>query len=117
MELLDQSIDLRANNRLLFSKHLHLVHWIVITAVLDAVSTIFFMQVLGPQIEINPIVRMSSLWLGVIIGPIVGKLAQLFAVWALSILAPRFTAWLCILVITLNSLAFLFNLRLVRMNY
>ncbi|MGB0580119.1 MAG: hypothetical protein ACPGVU_10490 [Limisphaerales bacterium] len=116
MELLGEKIDLRANSRQLFADHRPLLNWIVLTAVLDVVSTMCFMQVVGPQIEINPIIRVLTHWLGIIIGPIIGKLAQLFAVWVLALIVPRLAKLLCILVIALNSIAFLTNMRIVLVN-
>ena len=116
MELLGEKIDVRANSRRLFTEHRQLLHWILLTAVLDVVSTMCFMQVVGPQIEINPIIRVLTGWLGIIFGPIVGKSAQLFAVWAFSLIVPRLARLLCILVIALNSIAFFTNIRIVLVN-
>lgn len=109
MEILGSKIDVRANSRLLFVEHRGLFHWILITAALDVVSTMWFMQVVGPQIEINPIIRLLSYSLGIVLGPIVGKSAQLFAIWGLTLIAPRLTKALCVLIITLNSMACLLN--------
>jgi hypothetical protein len=109
MEILDTKIDLRANSRLLFGEYREYFHWILITAMLDVASTMWFMQVVGPQIEINPIIRLLSYSLGIVLGPLIGKSAQLFAIWALTLIAPRLTRHLCLLIIMLNSMACLLN--------
>ncbi len=105
MEILDTKLDVRANARLLFGEYRGYCHWILITAALDVASTMWFMQVVGPQIEINPIIRLLAYSLGIVSGPLIGKSAQLFAVWALTLIAPRLTRHLRLLIITLNSMA------------
>lgn len=81
----------------------------ILTAVLDVASTIWFMKLVGPQIELNLIVRSMAYSFGIILGPIIGKTSQLFAVWALTLLVPRLTKMLCILIIVLNGMACLLN--------
>lgn len=114
--VLDEVIDLRANSCLLFTKHRDCLDWLVITAVLDAVSTTWFMFAVGPEIETNYIVRLFTGWLGFGLGPLVAKTAQLFALWALVVLVPRLARALCLFVISINAFACLFNTTVVVVN-
>lgn len=113
MMVLDTKLDLKANSRLLFGEYRVYTDWVILTAVLDVASTVWFMKLIGPQIELNLIVRALAYSLGIILGPIIGKTSQLFAVWALTLLAPRLTKTLCILAISLNGMACLLNTILV----
>jgi len=116
IRLLDEAIDLRANSRLLFTKHRDCVDWLVITAVLDAVSTTWFMFAVGPEIETNYIVRQFTAWLGFGLGPLVAKTIQLVSLWALVLIVPRLARFLCLFVISINAFACLFNTTVVVVN-
>ena len=59
-------------------------YWILITlttlaAVADMFSTVYFMHVEGAAMERHPTIRLLSLFLGPMLGPVVGKLWQLIA--------------------------------------
>ena len=86
-------------------------HFLVfcLSAVADAASTKYFMEIVGPRAESNFYVRTLSLYLGITAGPILGKLLQLFALWCLSILTPRLTRFLCLIIIAINFTAVLVN--------
>jgi hypothetical protein len=103
--ILDAPVDLRANARLLFTRHRDCVDWLVITAMLDAVSTMWFMFAVGPEIETNGLVRWLTAHLGFGVGPLLAKALQLTALWGLTLLAPRLARALCLLVIALNLFA------------
>lgn len=113
MIILDTKLDLKANSRLLLHDYRDYFHWVILTAVLDVASTIWFMKLIGPQIESNLIVRLMAYAFGIVLGPIIGKTSQLFAVWSLTLLAPRLTKMLCVLIIFLNLMACLLNTLLV----
>lgn len=114
--MLDTKIDVRKNSRLLFTEFRGYLDWILITAALDVASTIWFMQVVGPEIELNPIIRVAAYSLGIVWGPLLGKSAQLFAIWALTVIAPGLCRLLCLLIISINSIACLTNTLVVVTN-
>lgn len=114
--ILDEPVDLRANARVLFTRHRDCVDWLVITAMLDAVSTTWFMFAVGPEIETNLVVRVFTDWLGFALGPLLAKTVQLAALWALTVIVPRLARFLCIFVIALNAFACLFNTTVVAVN-
>ena len=109
IRILDEEVDLRANSRLLFSTHRDCLDWLVISGMLDAVSTTWFMFVVGPEIETNHLVRALTGLFGFALGPLIGKAAQLVALWALILVVPRLARFLCIFVIAINLFACLFN--------
>ena len=109
IRILDEHVDLRANSRLLFTRHRDCLDWLVITAMLDAVSTTWFMFLVGPEIETNLLVRHLTGLFGYALGPILGKLLQLVALWALILVAPRLARFLCLFIIGINLFACLFN--------
>ena len=76
-----------------------------VTALTDAISTSCFMSMLGPEQESNFIVRDLAFYYGIYAGPALGKIYQLFAVWGLSVIAPRLTRLVCIVVIAINLFA------------
>jgi len=63
----------------------------------------------GPANESNFYVRTLSETYGVKAGPLLGKFYQLFALWGFSILAPRLTRFVCLIVIAINFAAALVN--------
>lgn len=109
MHILDEKIDFSKNSSLLFTDHRFLFYAVVLTAFADLVSTIGFMSFIGPEKEINFYVRCFSMYFGVVAGPILGKLLQLFALWVFAALVPRLCRHLCVLVIFLNTIAFFAN--------
>ena len=111
MRLLDTEIDIGATKHLLLKKHWVLFIILLGTAVLDAVSTTHFMQQTGPGSEMNLVVRILSVWCGVVVGPIIGKLCQLCAMWCISVIVPRLTRFVCIVLIAVNLYAVFFNFQ------
>lgn len=81
----------------------------LLSAVVDAASTNFFMSQVGPDLESNFYVRNLSRAYGFVAGPLLGKIYQLFALWGFSILAPRLTRGVCVVVIVINFTAALVN--------
>ncbi len=80
-----------------------------LSAAADAASTQFFMRLVGHQVESNFYVRVLSHYYGYTAGPLLGKLYQLFALWGFSILAPRLTRFVCIMIIAINFTAAIVN--------
>jgi len=111
MNLLGESIDFRANARALWRTHRPYLVLLGITMILDVLSTIAFMSVLGPGAEHNPVVRLTSYSFGVILGPPIGKLFQLFGTVGLSILTPRLARFILSVVILMNLFAFVVNMH------
>lgn len=93
----------------LFTKHRTCLLFFLLSAVVDAVSTTYFMRRVGPEVEINAYIRMLSRTYGFVWGPLLGKLYQLFALWGFSILTPRLTRGVCLVVIAINFAAALIN--------
>ena len=82
------------------------------SAMMDAVSTTYFMLQTGPEREMNWVVRILSYEYGPIVGPVLGKLYQIFAVWVISVMVPRLTRFVCIMIILFNVYAFFMNFHL-----
>ncbi len=80
-----------------------------LSAAADAASTKFFMTITGPGAESNWYVRLLSYHYGITAGPILGKLYQAFALWGFSILTPRLTRFLCLIIISINFTAAIVN--------
>ena len=111
MKILDSEIDLDEGKYLLFKQHWILLILLVGTALMDAVSTMYFMLLTGPESEMNWVVRVLSYGYGPIIGPLLGKLYQVFAVWVISVMVPRLTRFVCSMVIGFNLYAFVVNFQ------
>ncbi len=109
MRILDSDIDIDAGKYLLFKRHWILLILVVGTALMDAVSTTYFMLLTDPALEMNWVVRMLSFGYGPVMGPLLGKLYQIFAVWVISVVVPRLTRFICLMVVAFNVYAFYFN--------
>ena len=112
MKILDQEIDLEANKYALFRQHRTLFCLLLLTALMDAVSTMVFMRRIGPHAEMNWVVRILGYAYGPYVGPLLGKLYQVFGMWVISLFVPRLTRFVCITIILLNCYAFVLNLSL-----
>jgi len=110
MKILDEEIDFKKNKFLIFREYRSYVILYFITLFMDYFSTVYFMQKLGPEFELNFIVRKLAYTYGIYLGPFLGKFYQFFAAWALTILAPRLAKLLLTLVILLNIGACLVNM-------
>ena len=80
-----------------------------LSALADAASTKYFMTITGPAAESNWYVRLLSYHYGITAGPILGKLYQAFALWGFSILTPRLTRFICLIIISINFAAAIIN--------
>ena len=98
-------IEFSKNKWLLFTDYRSYFFVLLLTTVTDAISTTYFMSLLGPEQESNFLVRDLAYYYGIYVGPSLGKIYQVFAVWGLSVIAPRLTKWICLVVISLNLMA------------
>lgn len=114
--MLGESIDVPGNARCIWVNDRPLIWLLLVTMVLDAVSTTAFMHTLGVDRELNPLVRHCADWLGLVAGPMVGKSGQLFGAAGLVIMAPRLARVVLALVILLNLAAFVVNTRVFLLN-
>ena len=80
-----------------------------LSALADALSTQYFMSLVGPRAESNFLVRILSYYYGITAGPILGKAFQVFALWGFSILTPRLTRFICLIIIAINFSAAIVN--------
>lgn len=90
-------------------------YWIFITlttlaAVADMFSTVYFMHVEGADMERHPTIRLLSLFLGPMFGPVVGKLWQLAAVFAVTVYLRRWAVYIFVTVIILYTWAAWYNI-------
>jgi hypothetical protein len=111
LQLLGESVDICGNARRAWEYHRSLFWLLLATAGLDALSTIAFMSVLGVDKELNPVVRQFAHWLGIVAGPVFGKVPQMLAAGALVILTPRLARFILAVVALMNLSAFVLNLR------
>ena len=81
----------------------------VLAALADGVSTVYFMLLGGPEAEGHPAVRLVSMVLGPVFGPILGKLCQFAAVVALTVYLRRWAACIFVAVIVLYTWATWYN--------
>jgi len=116
LQLLGESVDICGNARLAWENHRSLFWLLLATAGLDALSTIAFMSVLGVDKELNPVVRQFAHWLGIVAGPVLGKIPQLLATGALVILTPRLSRFILAVVVLMNLSAFFLNMRVYVVN-
>jgi len=56
-----------------WTEHFNLIILVILAGILDTISTIWFMERLGPEFELHPLVRYLSEELGIYAGPIIGK--------------------------------------------
>ena len=69
------------------------------------------MTVVGPGAEQNPLVRHLSYLFGIVGGPPIGKLFQLFAALSLACITPRLARFILSTVILMNLFAFVVNMH------
>lgn len=81
----------------------------VLAALADGVSTVYFMLRAGPDAEGHPAVRLVSMLLGPVFGPILGKLCQLIVVVALTVYLRRWATCIFVAVIVLYAWAAWYN--------
>ena len=105
MKFEEGKIDYSKNKTVLFTRYRSSFCFFLVTALTDAISTSCFMSMLGPEEETNFIVRDLAFYYGIYAGPVLGKIYQLFAVWGLSVITPRLTRLVCVVVIAINLFA------------
>jgi hypothetical protein len=110
MKILNTQIDVTANRTILFEQYRPFFYLLLYSAILDAFSTIFFMTLIGPSYETNLFVRYLSYSCGIVVGPILGKVLQLVAVWLITLFTPALTQALCAAIICVNCFAFVVNM-------
>jgi hypothetical protein len=82
----------------------------LLAALADAVSTVYFMLVEGPQAETHPAVRFMAGLLGPVLGPLAGKACQFFVVIGLTVYLRRHALYIFVAVIILYTWAAWFNI-------
>lgn len=112
MRILDADIDVAANRTILVDRYKAYFFLVVYSAVLDCVSTMHFMSKIGPGYECNLLVRHLSYAFGIILGPILGKVLQVLALWLITVVAPSLVKTLCIVVFCVNCYAFVLNMQI-----
>ena len=81
-----------------YSGFLHRYRWFIAVFVLaifcDAASTIHFMLIEGPGVEIHPLIRLVSKIFGPVVGPVMAAVGKTLAGVGLCIFCRRFAAYI-----------------------
>lgn len=101
---------IRANWRGYFSAYSIFLLLVVLAAAADALSTVFFMLIRGPEEEAHPVIRWIALGLGPVAGPLVGKLIQIVALVAVTVYLRRWAVYLFVSAIIMYAWAALYNI-------
>ena len=111
MKILDEDIPLLDN--LKKSVQFYWLLWLIllVSIVLDTVTTVIFMQGDGISFEANLLIRWLALTFGIIPGVIFGKALQLVAALGFSALSLKYSRAILMLLTALNILAVYHNLR------
>ena len=112
MRILDSEIDIDASKYTLFKEHQGLFTLLIISALMDAASTTYFMGIKGIGLEMNHVVRLLSYTYGPLAGPLLGKLYQVFGVWVLTLFVPKLSRFVCAMIIIFNCYAVVVNMSL-----
>lgn len=106
----DKILPRLKNNRQGFLKEFkYLLTAVLVTGIADAVSTIHFMVVASPELELHPAIRLVSFWFGPVIGPITGKICQFTAILLITVYFRRAAFLLLCLSAILYGLAAAYN--------
>jgi hypothetical protein len=81
----------------------------ILATLADAASTIYFMLHRGPGPEQHPMVRTVSYLLGPILGPLIGKSVQFFALIGLTVFLRRWARYIFLAVIVIYTWAAWYN--------
>lgn len=81
-----------------------------ITLIMDAISTIHFMQMTGPGAELHPVVRLVSSWFGPVTGPVLTVFAKTVAMMLVLFYLRRFTPLILVIASVFYLFAFFYNL-------
>jgi hypothetical protein len=89
-------------------------YWMFLTllalaAIADMLSTVFFMVIDGPHAERHPMIRLISIVLGPVTGPVIGKLLQFAAVIVVTVFLRRWALYIFVTVIILYAWAAAYN--------
>jgi len=112
MRVLDTDIDVAANKTILIGQYKVSFFLLIYSAVLDCLSTMHFLSRIGPAHEANFFVRTLSYTCGIILGPIIGKILQVLAVWFVTLFVPGLINALCATIICANCYAFVLNMQI-----
>ena len=112
MRILDSEIDIDASKYTLFKEHQGLFTLLIISALMDAASTTYFMRLKGIGLEMNLVVSLLSYTYGPLAGPLLGKLYQVFGVWVLTLFVPKLSRFVCAMIIIFNCYAVVVNMSL-----
>ena len=93
------------------------IYCLIITAALDAISTHHFMSLAGAHIEIHPYIRILSIHLGIIWGPIIGKISQVTIGMVAVIYLRRYAAIILWMACIFYFMAFCFNIYVTTIRY
>ena len=81
-----------------FRGFLHHYRWFIAVFILallcDAASTIHFMLIEGPEVEIHPIIRFISKALGPVVGPVIAAIGKALAGIVVCVFCRRFAAYI-----------------------
>ena len=81
-----------------------------LTAVADMFTTIHFMLIEGPQTEGHPAIRLLSMILGPVFGPLIGKFVQLGVIVSLTVYLRRGAVYIFVTVIIIYTWAAWYNI-------
>jgi len=109
MKILEQEIPLQKN--LINSFKTNRIFWLllILSEILDFLSTVAFMNQDGIEFEANAVIQWLALHFGIKTGVFFGKSLQFFAASCFSALSLKYSRAVLILFIALNLLATLHN--------
>ena len=108
MELIHKKLDQAFQN--FWKKHSVLSILLLTALVFDTVSTIYFMQKDGTDVELHPLVRISAMLFGPVLGTILSAfLFRAVAGLMLAVYLQRFATWVLALPIITSTIAGFIN--------
>lgn len=94
----------------LWRSHRWLLVFFFAALFLDAISTVHFMQVTGPEAEIHPAVRLFSHLFGTVMGPILSAFCKAIAMIVVLFYIKAFVPAILLFASMLSLFAFFYNL-------
>ena len=88
-----------------FEENHYYITLLIIAAIVDGASTIYFMHLVGPEKEIHPVIRELSFILGPTSGPIAGKLLQLSIGMIATIYLRKYGSYILVITAVMYSWA------------
>lgn len=110
MKILDKEIPLLENLKQSYYSYWYLWLILIISIMLDSLSTVLFMQDEGIVREANVLIYFLAETFGIIVGVIIGKSLQLIAAIGFAALSYKYSPLVLVLLSCLNLLAFYHNL-------